>query len=74
MKSYFELSDYKSKLEQFCNRVERNFQPDCIILHGSLARGTHSPTSDIDLIVISHQLSHITKIPKFPLDVIAHMC
>lgn len=51
-----ELPDYKSQLEQFCNRVERNFQPDCIILHGSLARGTHSPASDIDIVVISRRL------------------
>ena len=56
MKLQFELPVYKSQIEQFCNRVEESFHPDCIILHGSIARDTYHPSSDIDIIVISDRL------------------
>ena len=51
-----ELPIYKLEIEQFCMRVEEAFQPDCIILHGSIARGTYTHSSDIDFIVIGKRL------------------
>lgn len=56
MNSQFEVPVYQAQIEQFCHRVEESFQPDCIVLHGSIARGTHSRFSDIDIIVISNRL------------------
>jgi hypothetical protein len=47
---------YQSEIEQFCDRVEEAFRPDCIILHGSLAQGTYTHHSDIDIIVIGDRL------------------
>ncbi|RIK39330.1 MAG: hypothetical protein DCC55_18410 [Chloroflexi bacterium] len=51
-----QLPVYHKEIEQFCRRVKETFQPDCIILHGSLARGTYRPSSDIDLLVIGDRL------------------
>ena len=51
-----ELPVYKIEIEQFCQRVEETFQPDCIILHGSIARGTYTHSRDIDIIVIGERL------------------
>lgn len=51
-----ELPVYKIEIERFCGRVEEAFQPDCIILHGSMARRTYTHSSDIDIIVIGEQL------------------
>lgn len=51
-----ELPVYKFEIGQFCQRVEEAFQPDCIILHGSIARGAYTPSSDIDIIVIGERL------------------
>lgn len=56
MSSLFKLPVYESEIEQFCNRVKASFQPDCIVLHGSIARGTYTHHSDIDIIVISGRL------------------
>ena len=56
MKLQSELPVYESQIEQFCNRVDERFHPDCIILHGSLVRGTYSHSSDADIIVISDRL------------------
>jgi predicted nucleotidyltransferase len=42
----------KRWIEAFCQRLVDAFQPDCIILHGSIARGTETPFSDVDIIVI----------------------
>lgn len=47
---------YHLEIEQFCSRVITAFQPDCVILHGSVARQTNTPTSDIDIIVIGGNL------------------
>ena len=47
---------YQAEIEQFCQRVEAVFQPDCMILHGSLARGMDTVASDIDIIVIADRL------------------
>lgn len=57
MKLSPDLPVYKSEIEQFCNRVEEAFHPDCIILHGSFARGTHRRSSDIDIIIIGDLLA-----------------
>jgi len=48
---------YQSEIKQFCKRVKRTFQPGCIILHGSIARGTNTRFSDIDIVIISDRLS-----------------
>ena len=45
-----------SHVHTFCQRLKDTFQPDCIILHGSVARGTNTSFSDIDIIVIGGQL------------------
>ncbi len=43
-------------INTFCQRLKNSFQPDCIILHGSVARGTNTSLSDIDIVVIGGQL------------------
>ena len=48
---------YEAEIEQLCSRIRERFQPDCIILHGSVARGTHTPKSDVDIIVIGGNLA-----------------
>ncbi len=52
-----ELPAYQNEILDYCERVISVFHPDCIILHGSLARGEFTPTSDIDLIIIGGNLS-----------------
>lgn len=47
---------YQKAIEDFCQRVVEKFQPDCIILHGSVAQGKATRTSDIDLIIIGGAL------------------
>lgn len=42
--------------QDFADRVALIYSPDCIILFGSVARGEHSPDSDIDLLVIGGDL------------------
>ncbi len=56
MKLQLKLPAYETEIEQFCNRVEAAFHPDCIILHGSIVRGTYTFSSDIDLIIIGGRL------------------
>lgn len=56
MKQMIELLAYQAEIEQFCRRVEATFQPDCIILHGSITRGIYTRSSDIDIIVIGNRL------------------
>jgi predicted nucleotidyltransferase len=41
------------ELKEYCTRVIGKFKPICIILYGSRAKGTFTPSSDIDIIVIS---------------------
>jgi predicted nucleotidyltransferase len=43
-------------LASYSARLIENLAPQCIILYGSLARGTYTNTSDIDLIVVSQHL------------------
>ena len=56
MKLATKLPAYQPQIEQFCHRVQDLFHPACIILHGSVARGTHTRTSDVDMIVIGNAL------------------
>jgi predicted nucleotidyltransferase len=51
------IAVYKAEIEQLCLRLQEQFQPDCIILYGSVARGTHTPKSDIDILVIGGNLA-----------------
>jgi predicted nucleotidyltransferase len=47
-------SDAKNEeLKEYCKRVIEKFKPICIILYGSRAKGTFTPSSDIDIIVLS---------------------
>lgn len=49
-------SIHQKSIENFCQRVVEEFQPDCIILYGSVAQGKATRTSDVDLIVIGGAL------------------
>ncbi len=40
----------------YCQRLIKTVQPDCIILHGSVARGVDDKDSDVDLLVIGGKL------------------
>jgi hypothetical protein len=48
---------YQAEIEQLCLRLQKQFQPDCIILHGSVARGTYTQNSDVDILVIGGNLA-----------------
>ncbi|MFQ5813618.1 MAG: nucleotidyltransferase domain-containing protein [Anaerolineae bacterium] len=56
MNQEIKLPVYQSEIEQFCRLVEAIFQPDCIILHGSVTRDTYTQSSDIDIVVIGGRL------------------
>jgi len=43
---------YQKGIDAYCKRVNKTIQPDCIILHGSIARGTAHGDSDVDIVVI----------------------
>lgn len=51
------LPIFPAEIEQFCARVQQKFHPDCIILHGSVARGTFTSRSDVDIIIIGGDLA-----------------
>jgi predicted nucleotidyltransferase len=51
------IAVYKAEIEQLCWRLRERFQSDCIILHGSVARGTHTLKSDVDIIVVGGNLA-----------------
>jgi predicted nucleotidyltransferase len=51
------VSIYKTEIEDFCKKAIERFRPACIILHGSIARGTYTGRSDVDLIIIGGQLN-----------------
>jgi predicted nucleotidyltransferase len=50
------LPRYRDELREFCRRVVERFEPACIILHGSFARGDWDEHSDLDLVVVSDHL------------------
>ena len=55
--NHYQIPVYQTEIEQFCERVQEKIHPDSIILHGSIARGTHTATSDIDIVVIGGNLA-----------------
>ena len=69
----------QSEIEDFANRIAKEFKPERIILFGSYASGSASPDSDVDLLVV---LPHADKgwrvatqmrrrvRPSFPMDLI----
>lgn len=48
----------KEELEGYCKNVIERFNPVCIILYGSRAKGTFTDTSDLDIIVISNNFEN----------------
>ena len=48
--------DYQKEIASYCQRVVEAIQPDCIILHGSVARGNAHQHSDVDIIVIGGEM------------------
>lgn len=47
----------KDALLDYCNEVIKRFNPLCIILYGSRAKGTFTNKSDADIIVISNNFN-----------------
>lgn len=47
----------KQELQEYCRNVIKSFKPLCIILYGSRAKGTFTPQSDADIIVISNNFN-----------------
>lgn len=41
---------------EYADAVARTYDPDCIILFGSVARGTATPDSDIDVVIVGGNL------------------
>jgi predicted nucleotidyltransferase len=41
-----------AKIEQFGRDIGREFRPERVLLFGSYARGTATPDSDVDLLVV----------------------
>ena len=39
-------------IQDLCNRIVQDFQPDRIILFGSYAYGNPTPDSDVDILVV----------------------
>ena len=67
------------RIQEFCDRIVREFHPDRIILFGSHARGDAGKYSDVDLLVIMPFEGHsarkaadirIRLKPSFPLDLV----
>jgi UTP:GlnB (protein PII) uridylyltransferase len=46
----------QEEIENYCHKVVQEIEPDCIILHGSVAKGTYTVASDIDLLIIGGDL------------------
>ena len=68
-----------SQIEDFANRIAKEFKPERIILFGSYASGSASPDSDVDLLVVmphddkgwrvATQMRQRAR-PSFPMDLI----
>ena len=41
-----------AEIKKLCEQIARDFRPERIILFGSHARGTPTPDSDVDLLVV----------------------
>ncbi len=46
------------ELKEYCRGIIEKFKPICIILYGSRAKGTFTPFSDIDIIVVSDKFKN----------------
>ncbi len=67
-------------IQELCDRIVREFQPERIILFGSYAHGNPTPDSDVDLLVVlpfegknllkSLEILNLTN-PRFPIDLLA---
>ncbi len=67
-------------IQELCDRILRDFQPECVILFGSYAYGNPTPDSDMDLPVVlpfegknlwkSLEILNRTN-PRFPIDLLA---
>jgi len=49
----FKIPMYSEEVKEFNLKVIKKYNPKCIILYGSLARGDYNERSDIDLVIIS---------------------
>ncbi len=67
-------------IQDFCNRIVQDFQPEQIILFGSYAYGNPTPDSDVDILVLLpfegknfyKSLEILNKAnPTFPIDLLA---
>ncbi len=67
-------------IQDFCNRIVQDFQPERIILFGSYAYGNPTPDSDVDiLVVLPFECKNLYKSleilnranPAFPIDLLA---
>jgi len=67
------------QISEVCRRIGAEFSPERIVLFGSYARGTPTPDSDVDLLVIMpHQDRAVKKSveirlkirPPFPMDIL----
>jgi predicted nucleotidyltransferase len=70
----------EQSIQELCDRIVREFDPERIILFGSYASGKPTPDSDVDLLVImsfegknfwkSLEILNRTN-PRFPIDLLA---
>jgi predicted nucleotidyltransferase len=67
-------------IQDLCNRIVQDFQPDRIILFGSFAYGNPTPDSDVDILVVlpfegenfSKSLEILNRAnPAFPINLLA---
>ena len=69
----------QAQIEDFANRIAKEFKPERIILFGSYASGSASPDSDVDLLVVlphddkgwrvATRMRRLVR-PSFPMDLI----
>lgn len=43
----------RAAISEMVRRIAERFEPECVILFGSHARGTAGPDSDVDLLVVA---------------------
>jgi predicted nucleotidyltransferase len=70
----------QESIQELCDRIVRDFQPERIILFGSYAYGNPTPDSDVDILVVlpfegknflkSLEILNRTN-PRFPIDLLA---
>lgn len=52
LETLYTISQFEIWAEEYARAVAETFDPDCIILFGSVARNRHDVDSDIDMLVI----------------------